>query len=53
MLSQQAILILAAVAGASNLKVSVTPLSNLAAFIAFLIANNTELARNSGGSPTA
>lgn len=52
-LSRQAILILAAVAGASNLKVSVTPLSNLAAFIASLTAKNTELDKNSGGSPTA
>lgn len=43
----------AAVAGASSVKCSGAPASARAAAIASLIAKNTELARNSGGSPTA
>lgn len=51
--SSQAIRILSAVAGASNLKNPVIPFSSLAAAIASLIAKKAALATKRGGSPTA
>lgn len=52
-LSMHAILILAAVAGESNLNHSVLPDSFLAALIASRIAKKIDDDRNNGGSPTA
>ena len=53
MLSVHAILILAAVAGASRVKRSLLLFSNLAAFIASFMANSADAAEKSGGSPIA
>ena len=51
--SSQAIRIRSAVAGESNVKISLEPDSHLAARMASLIAKKTLAAKNKGGSPTA
>ena len=51
--SSHAIRIRSAVAGVSNRKLEINPISRRAAFTAFRIAKNTEVASESGGSPMA
>lgn len=53
MTSEQAVLILDAVAGASSGKSGFAPFSRRDDLIASLIAKNTDEAKNNGGSPTA